>query len=45
MLLCLTDGQGRTVQQFAALPKEVAEKLEIIFFGDPDRAVWKSIEI
>jgi len=31
--------------QFAALPEEVAEKLEIIFFGDPDRAVLKSIEI
>jgi ATP-dependent Lon protease len=31
--------------QFAALPEEVAEKLEIIFFGDPDRAVMKSIEI
>jgi ATP-dependent Lon protease len=31
--------------QFVALPEEVAEKLEIIFFGDPDRAVLKSIEI
>jgi len=31
--------------QFAALPEEVAERLEVIFFGDPDRAVLKSIEI
>jgi ATP-dependent Lon protease len=31
--------------QFTALPEEVAEKLEIVFFGDPDRAVLKTIEV
>lgn len=31
--------------QFAGLPEEVVEKLDIIFYGDIDRAVLKSVEI
>ncbi len=31
--------------QFAGLPEEVVEKLYIVFYGDVDRAVIKSVEI
>ena len=31
--------------QFAGLPEEVIEKLDIVFYGDVDRAVIKSVEI
>ncbi|MEH2236622.1 protease Lon-related BREX system protein BrxL [Nostoc sp.] len=31
--------------QFAGLPEEVVEKLDIVFYGDVDRAVIKSVEI
>jgi predicted ATP-dependent Lon-type protease len=31
--------------QFAGLPEDVVEKLDIIFYGDIDRAVLKSVEI
>ena len=31
--------------QFTALPEEVVEKLDVIFYGDVDRAVVKSIEL
>jgi ATP-dependent Lon protease len=31
--------------QFAALPEETVEKLDVIFYGDVDRAVLKAIEI
>jgi len=31
--------------QFAALPEETVEKLDVIFYGDVDRAVLKAIEL
>ncbi len=31
--------------QFAGLPEEVVEKLDIVFYGDVDRAVIKSVEM
>jgi ATP-dependent Lon protease len=31
--------------QFAALPEETVEKLDVIFYGDIDRAVLKAIEL
>jgi ATP-dependent Lon protease len=31
--------------QFAALPEQVVEKLDVIFYGDVDRAVLKAIEL
>lgn len=31
--------------QFTALPEEVVEKLDVIFYGDVDRAVMKAIEL
>lgn len=31
--------------QFGALPEEVVEKLDVIFYGDVDRAVLKAIEL
>ncbi|MCL4488344.1 MAG: protease Lon-related BREX system protein BrxL [Chloroflexi bacterium] len=31
--------------QFVGLPEEVVEKLDIVFYGDPDRAVSKSVEL
>ena len=31
--------------QFAALPEEVVEKLDVIWYGDADRAVLKAIEL
>lgn len=31
--------------QFGALPEEVVEKLDIVFYGDVERAVMKSIEV
>jgi ATP-dependent Lon protease len=31
--------------QFANIPEEVVEKLDIIFYGDVDRAVMKAIEV
>lgn len=31
--------------QFAALPEEIVEKLDVIFYGDVDRAVLKAIEL
>ncbi len=31
--------------QFAVLPEEIVEKLDVIFYGDVDRAVLKAIEI
>ena len=31
--------------QFAALPEETVEKLDVIFYGDVDRAVSKAIEL
>ena len=31
--------------QFAALPEDVVEKLDLVFYGDPDRAVQKAIEL
>jgi len=31
--------------QFAGLPEEVVEKLDIVFYGDVDRALLKSVEL
>lgn len=31
--------------QFAGLPEQVVEKLDVIFYGDVDRAVLKAIEL
>jgi ATP-dependent Lon protease len=31
--------------QFAGLPEEVVEKLDVVFYGDVDRAVLKSVEM
>jgi ATP-dependent Lon protease len=31
--------------QFASLPEHVVEKLDIIFYGDVDRALAKAVEI
>jgi ATP-dependent Lon protease len=31
--------------QFAALPEETVEKLDVIFYGDVDRALMKAIEL
>jgi ATP-dependent Lon protease len=31
--------------QFSALPEETVEKLDVIFYGDIDRAVLKAIEL
>src|SRR6266542_2876268 len=31
--------------QFAGLPEEVVEKLDIVFYGDVDRAVLKTLEM
>jgi ATP-dependent Lon protease len=31
--------------QFSALPEEIVEKLDVIFYGDVDRAVFKAIEL
>lgn len=31
--------------QFGALPEEIVEKLDVIFYGDVDRAVLKSLEV
>ena len=31
--------------QFAALPEETVEKLDVIFYGDVDRAVSKAVEL
>jgi ATP-dependent Lon protease len=31
--------------QFAALPEETIEKLDVVFYGDLDRAVLKAIEL
>lgn len=31
--------------QVAGLPEEVAERLDIVFYGDPDRAVSKALEL
>ena len=31
--------------QFAALPEDVVEKLDVVFYGDVDRAVLKTLEI
>jgi ATP-dependent Lon protease len=31
--------------QFGALPEEVVEKVDLIFYGDPERAVAKSLEL
>ena len=31
--------------QFAALPEEVVEKVDVVWFGDPDRAILKAIEL
>jgi ATP-dependent Lon protease len=31
--------------QFGGLPEEVVEKLDVIFYGDVDRAVLKAIEL
>jgi ATP-dependent Lon protease len=30
--------------QFAALPEEVVEKMDLVFYGDVDRAVAKALE-
>ena len=30
--------------QFSGLPEEVVEQLDIVFYGDVDRAVLKSLE-
>jgi ATP-dependent Lon protease len=31
--------------QFAGLPEEVVEKLDIVFYGDVDRALLKSVKL
>ena len=31
--------------QFAGLPEDVVEKLDVVFYGDVDRAVLKTLEI
>jgi len=31
--------------QFASLPEHVVEKLDVIFYGDVDRAVAKAMEV
>ena len=31
--------------EFRALPEETAEKLDVVFYGDVDRAVLKAIEL
>jgi ATP-dependent Lon protease len=31
--------------QFAGLPEEVIEKLDVVFYGDVDRAVLKTLEM
>ena len=31
--------------QFAGLPEEVVEKLDVVFYGDVDRAVLKTLEM
>jgi ATP-dependent Lon protease len=30
--------------QFVGLPEEVVEKMDIVFYGEPDRAVSKCLE-
>ena len=30
--------------QFAGLPEEVVEKMDLVFYGDVDRAVVKGVE-
>ena len=30
--------------QFAGLPEDVVEKLDVVFYGDVDRAVLKTLE-
>jgi ATP-dependent Lon protease len=30
--------------QFGALPEEVVEKMDLVFYGDVDRAVMKGVE-
>jgi ATP-dependent Lon protease len=29
--------------QFAALPEDVVEKLELVFYGEPDRALRRAL--
>lgn len=49
--LCLENGALRIVlptgnkSQFAGLPEDVVDKLDIIFYGDVDRAVAKVVEL
>jgi ATP-dependent Lon protease len=31
--------------QAAGLPEDVVERLDIVFYGDPDRAVSKDLEV
>jgi ATP-dependent Lon protease len=31
--------------QFAGLPEEVIERLDVVFYGDVDRAVLKTLEM
>lgn len=31
--------------QFAGLPEEVVEKLDVVFYGDPERAVLRTLEL
>ena len=31
--------------QFAGLPEDVVERLDVMFYGDVDRAVLKTLEI
>ena len=31
--------------QFAGLPEEIVEKLDMVFYGDVDRALLKSVEL
>ncbi|MCE5200787.1 MAG: protease Lon-related BREX system protein BrxL [Armatimonadota bacterium] len=31
--------------QFTALPEEVVEKMDVVFYGDPDRALMKAVEV
>ncbi len=30
--------------QFTALPEDVVEKMDVVFYGDPDRAFMKAVE-
>lgn len=49
--LCLENGALRALvplsnkNQIAGLPEEVIEKLDVVFYGDPERAVLRTLEL